>query len=79
MNTPVAESSAELFVAVLRDAFLQHRGDSDLLYARRDLGKLFNEPAMQYIERQGGQVRLGQRFTTEDRTGPGERPDQFRR
>ncbi|MFP4611219.1 MAG: hydroxysqualene dehydroxylase HpnE [Thiohalophilus sp.] len=61
MNTPVAESSAELFVNVLRDAFLQRRQDSDLLYARRDLGRLFNEPAMQYIETHGGEVRLGRR------------------
>ncbi|MDZ7662749.1 hydroxysqualene dehydroxylase HpnE [Thiohalophilus sp.] len=63
MNTPLAESSAELFVNVLRDAFLQQRGDSDLLYAKHDLGTLFNEPAMQYIEQQGGEVRLGQRVT----------------
>jgi squalene-associated FAD-dependent desaturase len=61
MNTPIEESSAELFVNVLQDAFLKQRQDSDLLYARRDLGNLFNEPAMQYIERQGGEVRLGRR------------------
>ena len=61
MNTPIDESSAELFIKVLQDAFLRQRGDSDLLYARQDLGSLFNEPAMQYIEHQGGQVRLGRR------------------
>ncbi len=61
MNTPIEESSAELFLRVLRDAFMHQRADSDLLYARRDLGKLFSEPAMQYIERQGGEVRLGRR------------------
>lgn len=61
MNTPIEESSAELFLRVLQDAFLHQREDSDLLYARRDLGKLFSEPAMQYIEHQGGEVRLGRR------------------
>ncbi|MFO8024032.1 hydroxysqualene dehydroxylase HpnE [Thiohalophilus sp.] len=61
MNTPVGDSSAELFLSVLRDAFLHQRVDSDLLYARRDLGHLFSEPAMQYIEHQGGEVQLGRR------------------
>jgi squalene-associated FAD-dependent desaturase len=63
MNTPIAQSSAELFVNVLQDAFLHNRQDSDLLYARRDLGSLFIEPAMQYIEQQGGHVQLGQRVS----------------
>jgi len=61
MNTPIEDSSAELFVNVLRDAFLHQRHDSDLLYARRDLGSLFSEPAMQYIEQRGGEVSLGRR------------------
>ncbi len=63
MNTPLQESSAELFINVLQDAFIQRRQDSDLLYACQDLGSLFTEPAMQYIERRGGHVQLGQRVS----------------
>ena len=63
MNTPIEQSSAQLFVNVLQAAFLHRRADSDLLYARRDLGSLFTEPAMQYIESHGGRIRLGQRVS----------------
>lgn len=63
MNTPLQESSTKLFINVLQDAFLHRRQDSDLLYACQDLGSLFTEPAMQYIESQGGHVQLGQRVS----------------
>lgn len=61
LNTPIEQSSATLFLNVLHDAFMRHRRDSDLLYARQDLGSLFTEPAMTYVEQQGGHVLLGQR------------------
>lgn len=63
MNTPPDEASAEVFLRVLTDAFLHHRQDSDLLFARTDLSNIFPDPAVNYIEEQGGRVHLGQRVT----------------
>jgi len=63
MNTHPDEASAEVFLRVLTDAFLHHRQDSDLLFARTDLSSIFPDPAVNYIEQQGGQIHLGQRVT----------------
>lgn len=63
LNTPPSEASAEVFIRVLTDAFLQQRQDSDLLFARTDLSNILPDPAVNYIEEQGGQVHLGQRIT----------------
>jgi hydroxysqualene dehydroxylase len=61
LNTPAAEASSRLFIAVLRDAFFTRRADSDLLLPIVDLGSCLPEPARDYIERHGGGVRLGSR------------------
>ncbi|HEB87374.1 MAG TPA: amine oxidase, partial [Gammaproteobacteria bacterium] len=63
MNTPIQEASATIFIQVLSDAFLKQRRDADLLFPHHDLGALFPEPAMQYIEQQGGHVHLGMRVS----------------
>jgi squalene-associated FAD-dependent desaturase len=63
MNTHPDEASAEVFLHVLSDTFLYHRQDSDLLFARMDLSSIFPDPAVNYLEQQGGQVHLGQRVT----------------
>ena len=63
LNTPPEEASAEVFVRVLTDAFMYHRQNSDLLFARSDLSQLFPDPAINYLEQQGGQLHLGQRVT----------------
>lgn len=63
LNTPINESSAEVFIRVLQDAFFKHRQDADLLTPRHDLGKLLPEPAMDFIEARQGQIKLGQRVT----------------
>ena len=63
LNTSPDEASAEVFLRVLTDAFLQQRQDSDLLYARTDLSNILPDPAVNYIEEHGGQVHLGQRVT----------------
>ena len=63
LNAPAATASAEVFRRVLFDAFARRRADSDLLIARADLGRLFPEPAHDFILRQGGRIRLGQRVT----------------
>lgn len=63
MNTLPEQASARVFLRVLRDTFARKRSDSDLLIPRVDLGRSFPEPALDFIERHGGQVRLGARAT----------------
>lgn len=60
LNTPVAAASARVFARVLRDGLTGSRDASDFLVARTDLGKLFPEPAAQYVEARGGEIRLGE-------------------
>ncbi len=64
LNTPLQDASATIFLRVLSDAFLKQRRDADLLFPRQDLGALFPEPAMHYIEQQGGHVHLGMRVSS---------------
>ena len=58
LNTPAAEASAQVFLRVLHDAFLRSRKDSDLLMPKTDLGRLFPDPAVAYLEGRGGTLRL---------------------
>jgi squalene-associated FAD-dependent desaturase len=63
LNTLPEQASARVFLRVLRDSFAHRRRDSDLLIPRLDLGRAFPEPALDFIERNGGQVRLNSRVT----------------
>ncbi len=63
LNTPIEQASAEVFVRVLRDAFLQRRADSDLLIPRCDLGAVFPTPAAAFIRGRGGRIHLGERVS----------------
>jgi hydroxysqualene dehydroxylase len=58
LNTPVAEASASVFLAVLRDTLAGGAGASDLLLPRLDLSRLFPEPAVEFVRRHGGEVWL---------------------
>ncbi|HEX6265701.1 MAG TPA: hydroxysqualene dehydroxylase HpnE [Burkholderiales bacterium] len=58
LNTPVAQASARVFLAVLRDTLAGAPEASDLLLPRVDLSRLFPEPAAEYVRRKGGEVRL---------------------
>ena len=58
LNTPVETASSHAFVAVLRDALLGGEGASDLVIPRVDLSRLFPDPAVDYVRRHGGEVRL---------------------
>ncbi len=66
MNTPPENASAEIFIQVLQDAFLYRRHDADLLFAKSDLGRLFPDPATDFIEQHNGHVHLASRITTID-------------
>jgi squalene-associated FAD-dependent desaturase len=59
LNTPVNSASAQVFVNVLRDALTGASDASNLLIARTDLGRLFPEPAAEYVKAHGGTIELG--------------------
>ena len=61
LNTPVSQSSGQVFLRVLHDALFSERGGADLLLPRVDLGRLLPDAAADWLVRQGAQVRLGQR------------------
>jgi squalene-associated FAD-dependent desaturase len=60
LNTPVASASAQVFANVLRDGLTGKREASDFLIARSDLGRVFPQPAADYIRAHGGEIRLGE-------------------
>jgi len=59
LNTPVAAASAQVFANVLRDGLTGSRAARDFLIARTDLGKIFPEPAAEYVKSRGGAIELG--------------------
>lgn len=63
LNTPLHKASAQIFIHVLHTTFMRRREDSDLLFTQNDLGSLLPDPAANFIERHGGNIRLGQRIT----------------
>ena len=58
LNTPLAAASASAFLAVLRDTLGGDAQASDLVLPRQNLSRLFPEPASEFVQRQGGEVRL---------------------
>ena len=71
LNTPVESASAQVFLNVLRDGLTGARDASDLLIARTDLGRLFPEPAAQYVRAHGGMIELGTPVRRIERTPSG--------
>lgn len=61
LNTPLQQASARIFIRVLQEAFTGKRDSADMLFPRKDLSSLFPDPAIRYIERQGGRVHLAER------------------
>jgi squalene-associated FAD-dependent desaturase len=59
LNTPIERASAQVFASALRDALTGRRENSDLLLPAADLGRLFPEPAAEYVKARGGAVELG--------------------
>ena len=58
LNTPPELASGKVFLAVLRDTMGGAAEASDLLLPRRDLSRLFPEPAADYVRARGGEIRL---------------------
>jgi squalene-associated FAD-dependent desaturase len=71
LNTPVDSASAQVFLSVLRDGLTGARAASDVLIARTDLGRLFPEPAAQYVRARGGEILLGTPVRRIERTPGG--------
>jgi predicted NAD/FAD-binding protein len=61
LNTPVDQSSGEVFLRVLRDALFSGSGGADLLLPRVDLGALFPDAALAWLAKHGATLRIGTR------------------
>lgn len=71
LNTPAESASAQLFAYVLRDSLgSSRRADTDLLLSRVPLGQLLPEPAADWLQARGAELRLGHRVRqlSEDRS-----------
>ena len=64
LNTPADQASAQVFLRVLHDALFAVRGGSQLLLPRADLGALFPQAAVAWLQKRGAAVRTGARITT---------------
>jgi hydroxysqualene dehydroxylase len=58
LNTPSAEASAQVFLAVMRDSLFGAREASDLLLPRRPLAHLLPLPALEWLRSRGATVCL---------------------
>ena len=58
LNTPSAEASAEVFLAVIRDSLFGLRDASDLLLPQRPLAQLLPLPALAWLRAHGATVHL---------------------
>jgi len=71
LNTPPAEASAEVFLAVMRDGLFGAREASDLLLPRRPLAHLLPLPALAWLRVHGATVRLRTRVDALAQVGDG--------
>ncbi len=62
LNTPAESADAHHFLATLQETFAGPREASDLLFSRVPLGALLAEPALEQLQREGAEVRLGCRL-----------------
>lgn len=70
LNTPVDQSSGEVFLRVLRDALFSGRGGADLLLPRTDLGALLPDAALAWLAARGAALRIGTRVRAVVSDGP---------
>ncbi len=63
LNTPIAQASAQVFLAVMRDSLFGARDASDLLLPQRPLAQLLPLPALDWLTAHGATVHLRTRVT----------------
>jgi squalene-associated FAD-dependent desaturase len=61
LNTPIDQSSGEVFLRVLHDALFSSSGGADLLLPRVDLGVLLPDAALSWLARREATLRIGVR------------------
>jgi predicted NAD/FAD-binding protein len=61
LNTPVAQSSGQVFLRVMHDALFAERGGADLLLPRVDMGALLPDAATHWLTQRGADLRIGTR------------------
>ena len=69
LNTPSAEASAAVFLAVMRDSLFGARAASDLLLPQRPLAQLLPLPALEWLRGHGATVHLRRRVAALERDG----------
>ena len=62
LNTPANEASGKVFLRIMKDALFGPVGSSDLLLPRLDLGQLFPNAAIKWLEKNGVSCQSGQRI-----------------
>ena len=62
LNTPAHEASGKVFLHIMKDALFGPLGSSDLLLPRLDLGQLFPNAAIKWLEKNGVSCQSGQRI-----------------
>jgi len=67
LNTPMAEASAQVFLAVMRDSLFGARDAADLLLPQRPLAQLLPLPAVDWLRARGATVHLRRRVTALER------------
>lgn len=62
LNTPAHEASGAIFLRVMKDALLGPSGSADLLLPRQDLGQIFPNAAVQWLQNEKANCNLGVRI-----------------
>ena len=71
LNTSMAQASAQVFLAVMRDSLFGARGASDLLLPQRPLAQLLPLPALAWLQPRGATVHLRTRVTRLEQSADG--------
>jgi len=62
LNTLAHEASGKVFLRIMKDALFGPVGSSDLLLPRLDLGQLFPNAAIKWLDKNGASCQSGQRI-----------------
>jgi len=74
LNTDVRAASARVFFEVLQRTFNRRSADADFVIPRCDLSRLLPEPALAYVQANGGSIHLGTPVLSVRRAGTDAQP-----